>query len=561
VRTPRLVLERAGATVKVPLDGAPEKVAILDETALVAFRVESPETGAEYRLLIGTEPVDVGWHDVDRHDEQHAVEWPAAPYLESARGPTLVRVESRAGEGDWRPRGGLILDVVPSKLGEEQYRALFHELRAISPALVYDVQGKSGRITGITADDIAASWQRAEKLVRRVAQVSSVAAPRQLRPRPHRDERRTQALRCALDPARAAGIRQVATLLETLERSLDRIRRDTAAATEDIRRGGLQLRTSSRARSLYDMLDAPRLSRVQVVHDTARALLADVRHVRTSEPYSRARPLPGVSSGSGGAGLAGRAVFALRHTVAAGRRAESGGSYVRPTSRLYEQWAFLRLVRAFARLARSTEPLQQLIDALGRQGFAALQRGTTVELPLDFTSATRVTLRYEPIIRPRALALPADPFARAHAASGAPLVPDIVISVTAKGGLRSFVLDAKYTRSPRAESWAGVERYFSIRNATTNRSAVDEVWIIAPVRTMPDASGNAGPPPPDGWRGGLLPLVPGSTVPHAWLRADAEPHTFGTLESRAGSSGRHAHAEDGTTVALRAFVARLLFRG
>ena len=561
MRSPRLLLERAGAVLDVPLDTAPERVGTVDETALVTFRVEFPEIGAAYRLLIGTEPVDVAWDEVARHDDQNAVQWPAAPYLESARGPTLVRIESRAAEADWRPRGGIIVDVVPSKLGEEQYRALFHELRAISPALVYDVQGKSGRISGSMADDIAASWQRAESLVRRLAQLSSGATAPQLRPRPHRDERRTQALRCALDPARAGGIRQVATLLETLERSLDRISRDTAAAAEDIRRGGYQLRTSSRARSLYDMLDAPRLSRVLVVHDTARALLGSVRRVRASEPYSRARPIPGGTSGPINVGLAGRAVFALRHTAAAGRRVESGGSYVRPTSRLYEQWAFLRLARAFARLARSDEPLQLLINAMGRRGFGVLQRGTTIALDLDFTGATRVTLRYEPVIRSRALAQPDDPFIRAHAASGAPLVPDIVITVSAANGLRSFVLDAKYTRSPRAAAWAGVERYFSIRNAATGRSAVDEVWIIAPVRTLPDATGPAGEAPPESWRGGLLPLVPGSTVPHAWLPADSEPHRFAAVESRAGSLGRHARSEDGTTIALRAFVARLLFRG
>jgi hypothetical protein len=261
-------------------------------------------------------------------------------------------------------------------------------------------------------------------------------------------------------------------------------------------------------------------------------------------------PATGVPTGTGGA----RAIAALRQTLLAVRAAEKGG-YIRATSRMYEVWTFLRLAGAFAAVASSDRAWRELVNALHRRGFGGLPRGTVLTMPLG--GDRTVTLRYEPIVRPYATKHLDDMFFRVATSSSAPLIPDVLVTIAMPGASRTFAIDAKYTRALRAETWSAVDRYFGIRSVSTRRAAVAEVWIVAPVPTLPDAAGPAGAPPPDGWRGGLLSLVPGSDMPHAFLPAGQMPQRF--TASPAGSRGRRAPgAQDGAAVALRTFVTRLL---
>lgn len=76
--------------------------------------------------------------------------WNDGPHFESARGPVRVRLLSRQiGLGtQWQPRAECGVYVLPTKLGDRRYRAMFDELRSLAWGLVFDLVSKTVRSMG-----------------------------------------------------------------------------------------------------------------------------------------------------------------------------------------------------------------------------------------------------------------------------------------------------------------------------------------------------------------------------------------------------------------------------
>jgi hypothetical protein len=569
-RVPRLIALIDGVRVEAPLDREPAGAGAVNETSFVELLVAPAEPDTSYRIRIGSEPVESAEGDGVGEAAVDLCIWPASTPFESARGRTFLRVESRAPSSDWRTRGGLIANVTPSKLGEARYGALFDELRAVSSALVYDVTGKSARVLHASAmGAIEQEWRRAQRVLHAITRTCGALTVRAAAPAGARRHR----LASLRDPAQRADVRAIAGGLELLARRADGMRVAAADALDEIRRGRVDtdVHVGRDRVSLYDIREAPRVRRLEDVASRAAAIAASIRRARELEPFARARPLAArlgpahagarasgrAASGRPRTGVAsmgrragtphGDAFDALRRTARVIRAVE-GGSYRRPTSALYESWVYLRLVRAFSTLARSAAPLQELLDSLGQRRLgSAIPAGTTATFALH--DGRGVVLTFEPFVRSRRLALEQGDALFREDDVAAPLTPDVMIVLRRERIERVAIVDAKYIARPRPDLWRRLARYSGIRHTATGRSAAADVWLAAPIGT--DAADVACVP--DAWRGGLLPLVPGSARPTPILRGDGPPITFAG-PTRAGSRGRHHAAErDGAAVTAAAF--------
>jgi hypothetical protein len=506
---PRLVLERGPVMADAPLDTAElAPLGRVNETETVGFHIRDPEPDTEYRLLIGTEPAGGEEETAVAERFGETVQWPVDNYFESARGATPVRVQSRQGDEPWNARGGALVDTVPGKLGEARYRALHEELRAISPALVRDVHGKSMRAPSARGGDaIATAWRRAERALAGL----DTGMDARVRARHARGGRRSRVLRELLDPAHRPELRGIAATLDEVAARVARITRSTDAAIAELDAQRPSADISVHGRSLYSLRDAPRRERLVSLGDTLHALQARVLTVRTGPPFATvvaraAAPARIVTSRPHH-----DAIVALRAVVGAVREAEAGGSYLTPTSRLYEEWLFLRVARGVAALALDAAPLAHFTARLARRQYGGgLPRDTMLRFELP--GGVQCVLRFEPWIRPRPDAKEAgDDLCREDIAA-APLTPDVVLEVNDGPITRIAIIDAKYTSEPRPVLWRRLERYFAVRRTATGRRLDASVWLAAPISIAYDAHARAAVRPPAGWLGGFLPLVPGTAV-------------------------------------------------
>ena len=547
---PRLVLERGGLLLEAALDELePTPLGRINETETVGFHIASPEPAVEYRLLIGTEPAGGDDETAIGVAVGEMVQWPAEAYFESARGPTPVRVQSRQEGTPWNARGGVLIDTVPGKLGETRYRALHDELRAISASLVRDVHGKSMRAHALPEGEaIGAAWRRAEVALAAIARTLDPALAGRS---PRRRTRRSIALRLVLDPSLQPEHRVLAAALDELTARIARIVRATDRAIEemDAQRGSTDV--AVRGRSLYQLRDAPRRERLNSLQDVLHGLQARILTVRTGPPFAgiAAGPPPAVTPMTSPTQR--RALRALRTVLAVVRDAEAGGSYLKATSRLYEEWLFLRLAGVLARNARSPSPLRELIARIDEARYGAgLARATTLRFDL-FDGRTAV-LRFEPWVRTR-------PEARDHGdeicredIAAAPLTPDLLLFLHSGSDVRATVIDAKYTSALKPVVWQRAERYFALRRTDTGRRIDTGVWLAAPIPVSGTADRSA-VQPPHGWRGGFLPLVPGTAEPEPLLPGDGAVVSARSAPRDAGVGAADVRS-DGPEITLRAFL-------
>lgn len=525
----------------------------VNETEGVGFHITSPEPATEYRLLIGTEPAGGDDETAIGATVGDTVQWPAEAYFESARGPTPVRVQSRQRGAPWNARGGVLMDTMPGKLGELRYRALHDELRAISASLVRDVHGKSTRAPVMREGEaIGAAWRRAEVAL---AAVAPPADPSLVLRAPRDRSRRAIALRLVLDPALHPEHRVLASALDELTSRIARIVSATDRAIREMDAQRPSTDVAVRGRSLYQLRDAPRRERLASLREVLHGLQARILTVRTGPPFGEMANGPPAAVLPLTSPTQRRALLALRTVLAAVREAEAGGAYLKATSRLYEEWLFLRLVRVLAGNARGAAPLHELIARIDDARYGAgLPRDTTVRFEL-YDGRTAV-LRFEPWIRTRPEAkLHGDEICREDIAA-APLTPDVLLELRTGEDVTATIIDAKYTSALKPAVWQRAQRYFALRRTDTGRRIDTGVWLAAPIAVADEADRTA-VQPPHGWRGGFLPVVPGTVEPEPLLPGDGAPVPARRASTRAGTGAADVRS-DGPEITLRAFLRAVL---
>jgi hypothetical protein len=174
--------------------------------------------------------------------------------------------------------------------------------------------------------------------------------------------------------------------------------------------------------------------------------------------------------------------FLLSHAL--GYEGEDFSGVVKLTSRLFEQWCFLKIVDEFR---ASGLDLQDWGDVLRShiQSMFVLDFNRGLQFEGQLTANLWVRIRYEPWILPEEFARRAnETLFRASAGSEA-WCPDIVVECLEREGetwepAYVIVLDCKYTARIREKHWRDTYKYLHIRGTRSKRQVVHQLWLVAP---------------------------------------------------------------------------------
>lgn len=515
-------------------------VLVLGEAQPCAF-VAHPAGDEEYRISIGDIPMaemvgDAG-HTAGISILGQRV-WPEHAYFESARGETRVRVEVRNPEASsdaWEQLLQIVVYVVPTKVREEAYQHLVDELKAHSRSLLVDLYGKSRRTYDLRFSREGRSFHsREEELeaIESVVQRLGVLLPaiehrpasrvvRQIAPTNYWGSERLSSIGMTSLAQRGISVkaspRPISVFDARMRESFDipehrllkgfledltqRLCLCARAAVEhmqaieherplrDIRfREGL---------SIYESVDLPKLIRLRDAERKAKRLRRLV-HGMTELPFLQEVPAqrPTARDGTFQQSHDYRELFGIiRRFLAKGALEYEGDDFsgvTKLTSRLFEQWCFLRIINAFrATGVEMREWTEALRDYLFSRFLLDFDRGLQFEGSLG--GKMRLRFRYEPwILGEEAAAAAGETLCRVSKQNVA-WSPDVVIECLLPAGdtwesVYAIVLDAKYVSRIHDSQWNDTRKYFQIRSTRSRRQIVRQVWLVWPGRSAEIAS-------------------------------------------------------------------------
>lgn len=506
---------------------------VLSEQEKVGFAFFPCPEETEHLIVIGDVPLgDMVSNPGDANGRlfgDHLI-WSAHTYFESARGCTRLHLASRpegASAEAWKEVLALDVIVLPSKLGDERYRKMADDLQEVSRSLLVDLYGKSKRtldvryategkvyssreqelaaiddVVGTLSDLLPAIGQRPASRVISVPSVrkyrggeplsptavvalcrNGLSPLRADRPLTIRDQRKVESFDVAEH-------RVTRAFLEILMRRAGYCANAALGHIRDIEseRDLRDIQFGPKP-SLYETVDVPRIKRLQEAvtkADQARATLANLSRLpflRESKPE-----LMAVREGSFQRSPEYRVLLTLiRRFLFANAiwyEGEDLTTVTKLTSRLFEQWCFLRLVNAFREaglhLREWNEALRQNLQSRFILDF---DRGLSFDGLL--TENLKLRLRYEPWILGTESAVRTGETLSRGSNTDAAWSPDIVIECLTRNGngwrpVYGVVLDCKYTARVTDQQRIGTEKYFQIRCTATRRQIVKQLWLISP---------------------------------------------------------------------------------
>ena len=504
---------------------------ILEEAEKVSFLLNPTPEGMLHRIFIGDVPLS---DLVSKTDDAGGIDfagllcWPGLPYFESARGQTLLIMEAQP-EGSaadaWQTMFTLEVFVLPSKLGEDRYDCMADDLQELSRSLLVDLYGKSRQTHDLRyAKEGRAHTSREQELAsigNVLGQLSELLGAIRGRPasrivtEPYSlkywgGERLspsaiTAMCRSGISPQSAdrpvlmRGQRRV----ESFDIPEHRVTRAfleilgnracycAAAAREHIRAitSERHLRHVPRGNelSLYEKIDLPKIRRLEDAVVKAERAIAIASSLAVM-PFLRDVPSELVAirggsfqrSGEYQALLSVIRQFLLENAV--WYEGHEMAEVTKLTSRLYEQWCYLKIIEAFRQCGLD---LREWTDAL-RQNLRSrfildFDRGLTFEGALN--TGLRLRFRYEPWILGTDSATRAGETLCRGSITDVAWSPDIVIECLANDGnawlpIYAIVLDCKYTST--RQQFDEIAKYQEIRSTRKRRQVVKQLWLISP---------------------------------------------------------------------------------
>lgn len=506
---------------------------VIDESEKVSFVLIGPSEEDEYRVSIGDYPLSLLMPSLE--DSGGAwlgdrIMWRQLSHFESARGRTRILVERQPHDSSpeqWTPLFSTEIGVIPSKLGEARYERMADEMQKVSRDLLVDLYGKSQRThdlrlsregSAVHSHDeelfaIESVVKRLGPLLRSVNQrpasrVATVSVRRHywgqtpLTPAsiswmskcgksPRHSERPLSVLTSkkveSFDIPEHRAIRAFLVLLSQRASYCLNVAKVHARAIQsdrylrDIRFGN--------GPTLYESFDVPRIRRLELAATRAMkaislaSAISELPFLRGVEPQ-----LIAIQDGTFQRNSEYRVVLQIVRqfllTNAVWYHGDGRSDVTKLTSRLFEQWAYLRVVEGFR---SSGLQLREWDDAL-RQSIKSrfildFDRGLTFDGEL--TEGLRLRFRYEPWILSSESAVAASETLCRGSSGDVAWSPDIVIECLRidNGVWRpvyAVVMDCKYTSVIREQHWNGTAKYLQIRSVHTKGQVVRQLWLVAP---------------------------------------------------------------------------------
>jgi len=454
--------------------------------------------------------------------------WRGVPYFESARGHTAVVLESQPENSPaecWQSLLTLNVYVLPSKIGEARYECMTRDLQAVSRSLLVDLYGKSKQTHDIRYSKEARTYTSREqeltsihKVLGRLSELlaavalnpaSRVATEPCVKPFWGCERLLPSAIitmsRAGVSPQRAPrpvlvnGRRRIETFdiaehrvirafLEILQRRAKlcgRLAQEHAPAIQSERH--LRHVRLGNQPSLYETVDVPKLSRLKTAGDRAFRAATLTKNLQTL-PFLRAIK-PELVSVRGGAFQRGqhyRSILSLIRrfllTNAVWYEGDEMAEVTKLTSRLYEQWCYLKIIDAFRHCGvELVEWTDALRDHLRSRFILDFDRGLAFEGLL--ASNVRLRFRYEPWILGLESAIKAGETLCRGSRTDVAWSPDIVIECLVRDGgewlpVYTLVLDCKYKTGH--QPFDGIMKYLEIRCTKTRQQLVKQLWLLSP---------------------------------------------------------------------------------
>ena len=547
------VLARAGGTElgrwEWPSDGVDEATAVLgrlDEDESLAFELTPGVREEPWHLYAGD--TLLGEEDSEKPDrvlEDGAWKWRSATFLESARGPVMLRFVPDEATPESGSRLCLRVTVVPNKVGEEGYSRLVRDLSTLGRGLILDLLSKSRiglalslqehlptprsaleELTALSEIAAALEWQTRAiardpaKTLCRETRLSEVRGSERIA----RSGMRELASR-GLSPRRALGLAVgVTTLCERGVESVDtpehrvikgavseimqrirRCRRLIEGETHCIEADRPYRERPPVESSLWVIQDEPRLRELEAEDAKAKHILDSLRRISAAFPLALSRPSS--QKPNSPVFLHVPAYRRIRHSIVRLRRGDTAlyddGLSVRTaaTSELYERWVFLQVVASLFDLGFVS------LDQAGLASLVAMRYRLMLEKEGHILFAAKrsgqsggpavVRVEYEPFIHVREEA--ARRKARVFAESGSRLSnalrPDVLLSFhrpTRYGRDNTWddavVFDAKYSRRVDGKISEAWNKYARIRRSSDGKGIVRGVFLVAPETISPSKS-------------------------------------------------------------------------
>lgn len=506
---------------------------IVEESARVGFCLESPTPEAEYRIFVGDIPLGDLLHSGDSPSGLlfgTQLLWHDYNYFESARGQTRVTLEAQTAvdsSGKWERVFECVIYVLPTKLGELTYQYMVEDLQAVSRSLLVDLYGKSTSLHDIRyssegrkihtreeeLDSITWVLGRLEQLLLAIdkrpasclktsvmqknywggERLSPTAVVQMTRRgnfqgrgmRPHR----------WLDNVRLESfdISEHRIIKAFLQLLIHRATRCNEVALRHIRQIVLEkplrdIKFGSEP-SLYEAVDRHKIHRLARAAGRSKNIAARARVLAELEFLRDVPPQFGQVKGGmfqrsgeyrGVWGIVQRFLLAN----ATWYEGDEMSAVTKLTSRLFEQWCFLRIVDGFRlaglELLGWNEVLRQSLWTMFVLDF---DRGLAFEGMLSNNLHMRI--RFEPWIRGDVSAAKANDTLCRGSKTDVAWSPDIVVECLKWQDdkwvpIYGIVLDCKYSSNIQEHHWNETSKYLEIRSTATRKQVVRQLWLIAP---------------------------------------------------------------------------------
>ncbi len=512
----------------------PEEMLALGEVDRLQFVLDDPVEATNYRIKIGD------FHFGERgsgteggyEDYGDRLLWPRrGDYLESARGVTEIVLESQSESSEtnvWNRVFVARVNVLPSKLGEDRYQRMQEDLNTLGRSLLVDLYGKSSQTYDLRfAREAKACKSPEQELASIEATLESLAflllsigqrPASRFRTIPFQQrywggERlspqaiktigsRGASLRTLPRPVTVPGkrkaesfdipehrvIRWFLSLLVRRAVYCEKVADSHIRRISDDRRWR-DIRFDDEP-TLYEKQDLPRIRRLEQAKYRAQVAGARATGLATLPFLRESKPeLISLGGGTFHRNLEYQSLLCLIRrfliTSAIWYEGDEVAVVTKLTSRLFEQWCYLRIIESFRKcglvLYEWTEVLR---GNLSSRFILDFYRGLTFEGNL--AANLRLRFRYEPLILARESAIEAgESLYRSDSRLELPWCPDVVIECLKSDSgtwkpLYCIVLDSKYTARIREHHWNQTRKYLRIRSTFTGRQVVRQLWLIAP---------------------------------------------------------------------------------
>ena len=509
--------------------------AVVEETQHVGFVLAPSDPDWDYKIRIGDRAIAEEAGDESGNGSLtrrfgNMLRWFDAMHFESARGCTNLYLEARpAPDSPWELIATLPTYVLPTKLGEERYDAMVHDLRELCGGLLLDLLGTSRQKShalplsrGVSYRSkeeelrvVNLTWRRLQPLLERIAKSPNTdvvrtrtrvsywgsrdlthtdirqLASRGIDPREHGLPRPLRLMQAALrETTDIPEHHIIAGFVRLLQKRLIEVTKaigqHRAAIQGEKRYRGIQIEGHP---SLFSLVDVPRLRQLASADRQAKGLFEDMVRLMKSSPLRDCTPkTKRPSRHLFTQGMVYRSVRDIMDrymgTAQFWTGDGDGAATTKLSSRMYEQWVLMGLVEAFREQGLELAPWEEALSTSVRERFTIdFERG--LEFRAALTPRKCLRIRYEPWILPREDARATGETLCHGAPSRVPWCPDVVVECLVKRGgreeaLYGVAIDCKYSMSVVEHHWHATRKYTQIRATGSNKQVVRQLWIAYP---------------------------------------------------------------------------------